>query len=49
MHSLCLSLNLVGSRYTISGGGGGGSGDWILATGFWADAGVWQDDQTWID
>lgn len=25
------------------------SGDWILATGFWADSGVWDDTSTWID
>lgn len=22
---------------------------WILATGFWRDIGVWQDDDVWID
>lgn len=23
--------------------------DWILAKGFWNDAGSWQDNKTWID
>lgn len=23
--------------------------DWILATGFWNDAGIWEDTATWID
>lgn len=23
--------------------------DWILATGFWNDAGFWRDEQVWID
>jgi hypothetical protein len=22
---------------------------WILLTGFWADAGVWDDSETWND
>lgn len=29
--------------------GGGGSGNWILATGFWDDSGVWDDASVWID
>lgn len=23
--------------------------DWILASGFWSDAGFWRDDEVWID
>lgn len=23
--------------------------DWILATGFWRDIGVWEDSDVWID
>jgi hypothetical protein len=23
--------------------------EWILATGFWNDIGVWDDRQSWID
>ncbi len=29
--------------------GGGGSGIWILTTGFWDDTGSWDDTQNWID
>ena len=24
-------------------------GNWILATGFWNDAGAWEDTATWTD
>lgn len=27
----------------------GGAPDWILATGFWVDANVWDDTAVWID
>ena len=27
----------------------GGSGTWILATGFWDDSGSWDDTDVWID
>ena len=30
-------------------GGGGGGDNWILATGFWNDSGVWIDGDNWID
>ena len=47
MHALGLHLSLIGS--SMGGGGGGPVGDWLLATGLWSDAGVWRDDETWID
>lgn len=28
---------------------GGSGSDWILATGFWRDVGIWRDDLYWID
>lgn len=48
------------SRYPRGGGqsglvpvlevaGGGGGGNWILATGFWNDTGVWGDTAIWMD
>jgi hypothetical protein len=30
-------------------GSGGGGGNWILATNFWADTGVWDDSAVWKD
>lgn len=43
-----LSLGIGLSSAQISGGAVP-VGTWILSTGLWADAGVWRDDQTWID
>lgn len=45
-------LTGTGIPYCVGGLGlikGGPPADWILATGFWDDAGFWRDNATWID
>ena len=38
-----------GGTQVIAPASGGGGGSWILATGFWNDAGLWVDSAIWID
>jgi hypothetical protein len=35
--------------HPIAATGGGGGGDWLLATGAWNDSGVWDDASNWMD
>lgn len=45
-----LLILTLASLASLAGFGGGGSpGAWLLATGFWADSGVWDDSANWID
>ncbi len=39
----------IGLVLTQGHGGDAAVSTWILATGLWADAGVWDDAANWID
>ena len=47
-----INRTFFNNRISFIGGsipGGGGSGTWILSTGFWDDGGVWDDTAVWVD